>query len=179
VIDLDARIDRLESRAAIRQLLYRYAQALAAADFDALVGLFVDDVRVGRDTFGRAALAAQLRAAMHVGDPARSVQITILHVGTHVIDFDGPDEAHGQVYSHGEMQRGDGTWFHQAIHYGDTYARRDGQWYFVRRRHELFTGIALGERPNGLAPADWPAHDTGTGTLPHRWPTWQAYWADS
>ncbi|HEV8298868.1 MAG TPA: nuclear transport factor 2 family protein [Acidimicrobiales bacterium] len=175
--ELAARIDRLESRAAIRQLLYRYAHAFARSDYASLVELFAEDVRVGRDASGRAALLQQMQDAMYVDQPARSVRITILHVGTHVIDFDGPDEAHGEVYSHGEMQRGDGTWFHQAIHYGDTYARRDGRWYFVRRRHQLFYGIELGQRPNGLPPANWPEHDTGTGTLPERWPTWQAYWS--
>ena len=45
--DTDARLDRLESLAEIRQLPYRYALAVDSRDMDALVGLFVPDVRVG------------------------------------------------------------------------------------------------------------------------------------
>ena len=40
----------------IRQLAAHYAVAVDSRDLDTLVGLFVDDVRVGRDTFGRDAL---------------------------------------------------------------------------------------------------------------------------
>src|SRR5690349_11209432 len=54
--DLEARIDRMESLADIRQLPYRYALALDSRDMDALVTLFVPDVQVGRDQRGRDAL---------------------------------------------------------------------------------------------------------------------------
>src|SRR5436305_533073 len=53
---LDARVDRLESLAAIRQLAARYALALDSRNMDELVDLFVPEVRVGRDATGRAAL---------------------------------------------------------------------------------------------------------------------------
>jgi ketosteroid isomerase-like protein len=45
----------------IRQLASRYAVAVDSRDLDRLVGLFVDDVRVGRDTFGRDALRDSFR----------------------------------------------------------------------------------------------------------------------
>ncbi len=54
----EERLDRMESLADIRQLPYRYALALDSRDMDALVDLFVPDVRVGRDEFGRDALQA-------------------------------------------------------------------------------------------------------------------------
>ena len=176
---LAERIERLESLAQIRQLPARYGAAFARYDFDALVSLFVADVRVGRDTYGRDALRRQLRDSMRAGEPT-AIKISILHVGNHAIDFDGSDDARGEVYCHGEMMRADGSWFHQAIHYGDTYRREaDGQWRFVRRRHQLFYGAPPGVRPVGLAPANWPAHDEGTGTLPYAWPSWPAYWTGS
>lgn len=177
-VDLAARLDRLDAYAQIRQLPSRYAAALAALDLDAMVALYVPDVRAGRDTYGREALKASFESSMYLDQPGKAVRITILHVGNHVIDLDGPDHATGRVYCHGEMQRGDGTWFHQAIHYGDTYARVGGEWLFVRRKHELFYGVPLGERPNGQPPAAWPADDVGTGTLPWRLDSWQAYWGD-
>ena len=49
----EERLDRMESLADIRQLPYRYALALDSRDMDALVDLFVPDVRVGRDETGR------------------------------------------------------------------------------------------------------------------------------
>ena len=54
--DLEARIDRLESLDAIRQLPAKYALALDMRDMDAMVSLFPADVRVGREASGRLAL---------------------------------------------------------------------------------------------------------------------------
>ena len=45
----DARLDRLESLAEIRQLPVRYALALDSRDMDMMVSLFTPDVRVGRE----------------------------------------------------------------------------------------------------------------------------------
>ena len=76
---LEARIDRLESLDAIRQLPAKYALALDMRDMDAMVSLFPADVRVGKDASGRAALRANrlgllntLHAAMNrVADLSR------------------------------------------------------------------------------------------------------------
>ena len=46
-------LDRLVAEAEIRQLVARYAVATDRRDLDALVALFVPDVRVGRDVSGR------------------------------------------------------------------------------------------------------------------------------
>jgi ketosteroid isomerase-like protein len=172
LVDLEARLDRLASIDEIRQLASRYALALDQRDLDALVGLFVDDVRVDADTRGREALRAGLE-----GEHLRRLGITVLHVGNHVVELDGPDAAHGSVYCRAELQTDDETWVSQAVHYGDRYERRDGRWYFRSRRHELLYGVAFGQRPNGQPPADWPANDVGTGTLPQRWDTWQSFWS--
>ena len=67
-----------------------------------------------------------------------------------------------------------GRWMRQAICYFDRYAKRDGQWLFVSRAHQLFYGADHDQRPNDLPPANWPENDTGTGTLPFGWPTWAA-----
>ena len=54
--DLEARIERLEALDEIRQLAAKYAVALDMRDLDALVNLFVDDVKVPGKLHGRAAL---------------------------------------------------------------------------------------------------------------------------
>jgi len=69
----------------IRRLAYAYALAMDSRDIDALVDLFVDDVQVGRDRFGHAALREDFTRQL------REVGITILFVGNHLIDFAGDD----------------------------------------------------------------------------------------
>ena len=91
-------------------LAARYALAVDSRDLDALVGLFVDDVQVGRETFGREALRAEFDRSL------REIGISILNVGTHVIDLVDDDHATGSVYCKGEIQDGD-RWIHQAILY--------------------------------------------------------------
>jgi hypothetical protein len=169
--DIEARLDRLASYQEIRQLAYRYALAMDSRDLDALVALFVDDVRVGREASGRDALKRFFDRSL------REIGISILNVGNHVIDFDGPDEARGVVYCRGEIEVGD-EWVVQAIQYRDRYARRGGSWFFVRREHLLWYGADVLERPLGLPPANWPEHHKGKGTLPEAWPTWNEFWGD-
>ena len=167
----DPAIDRLLAYEEIRQLAARYAVATDARDLDALVALFVDDVQVGRDQHGRAALKAFFDRTL------REVGITVLQVGTHLIDFVDEDHASGVVYCRGEVQVGD-RWVVQAIQYRDAYERRDGHWFFVRRTHLLWYGRDVGTSPLGLPPANWPEHAVGTGELPQEWPTWRSFWKD-
>ena len=165
-------LQRLLGYEEIRQLAYRYALAIDSRDLDALVELFVDDVRVGRDELGRDALRGDFDQQL------RQVGITILFVGNHVIEFDDDDHARGIVYCRGEIQL-DHRWINQAIQYRDTYERRVGRWYFVRRKHLMWYGAQLGENPLGLSPASWPEHHTGKGTLPESWETWQRFWGEN
>lgn len=161
-------IARLVAYEEIRQLAARYAVAVDRRDLDALVELFIDDVRVGRDTYGRDALRANFEESLGAIGPS------ILNIGTHQIDFVDDDNATGHVYCKAEIADGD-RWIHQAIRYDDTYERRDGHWYFVRRLHKLFYGAEVGVNPLGLPPANWPENHDGLGTLPYEEPTWQAF----
>lgn len=161
-------VRRLWAHEQIRQLAARYAVAVDSRDIDALVGLFVDDVRVGRDTSGREALAESFRASLG------AIGVSMLHVGTHVIDLLDDDHATGSVYCLADVEE-DGRMIRQAILYRDTYERRNGRWLFVRRIHELWYGVALDENPLDQPPADWPRHSFGRGTVPESWPTWAAF----
>ena len=161
---------RLVAYEEIRQLVARYALATDSRDLDSLVALFVEDVQIGRETYGRDALRVSFDASL------RGIGRSILNVGTHVIDLVDDDHATGHLYCKAEIQDGD-RWIHQAILYRDTYERRDGHWYFVRRRHELWYGAEVGVNPLGLAPANWPEHHDGLGTVPEVFPTWTAFWS--
>ena len=133
----------------IRQLASRYAVALDARDIDTLVSLFVDDVRVGRNQVGRDALRVSFNEQL------RDLGVTILLVGNHVIDVVDDDHANGIVSCRGEIEMGE-QWVVQAIQYHDSYERRHGEWLFVRRRHLLFYGADMLQRPIGLPLAHWP-----------------------
>jgi hypothetical protein len=162
-------LQRVVARDEIRQLAYRYALAIDSRDIDLLVSLFVPDVRVGRDATGHEALREFWTNSL------TTIGVSILFVGNHIIDFDDREHARGTVYCRGQIQDGD-AWVEQAILYRDAYTRRDGCWLFVRRIHELWYGVETAERPLAQAPADWPAHHVGRGTVPESWPTWNTFW---
>lgn len=175
---LEDRVARLESVAQITDLPQRYAQAYAALDVDAIAELYDEAAEASPGRTGRDAWRDRFAAGCSTED---GVRLAMLFVGSHVVDLDeeDPDRATGRVLCHGEVERGGGAWFHQAIHYGDRYVRRDGEWRFARHRHhELFYGTEPGTRPNDLDPADWPERDVGRGTVPDRWPTWERFHAD-
>jgi ketosteroid isomerase-like protein len=159
-------LDQLLAYEHIRQLASRYALAVNMRDLDALVELFVEDVKVAGGGVGRAALADMFR--LHTA----TAEVDVLEVTTHVINLADADHAHGTVYSRCEMGQRE-RWARQSIAYEDRYERRDGTWYFVNRNHLLFYGVELPERPLDQPPANWPEHVVGRGSLPFDWPAWQ------
>jgi ketosteroid isomerase-like protein len=164
-------VDRLWAHEQIRQLVAHYAVAVDSRDLDSLVALFIDDVRVGRDSYGRDALRDSFAGSLG------GIGVSMLNVGTHAIDLVDEDHATGLVYCHGQIQDDD-RWIHQAILYRDTYERREDHWYFVRRIHELWYGQASSSNPLAQEPANWPARHDGRGTVPDSWPTWSRFWAE-
>jgi len=162
-------VARLLAHEEIRQLVYRYALAIDSRDLDALVELFVDDVRVGHEASGREALRESFDHQL------RAIGISILSVGNHIIELEDDDHATGIVYCRGEIQL-DERWIVQMIQYRDRYARRAGRWHFVRRVHLLWYGAEVGQSPIGLAPANWPESQVGRGTLPESWESWRRFW---
>jgi ketosteroid isomerase-like protein len=154
----------------IRQLAAHYAVAVDSRDLDALVALFVTDVRVGRESFGREALRESFDVSL------RAIGVSMLNVGTHAIDLIDADHATGSVYCHGQIHDGE-SWIHQMILYRDTYERCDGQWFFVRRIHELWYGQRAATDPLDQPSAHWPEHHEGRGTVPESWPSWSAFWS--
>ena len=146
----------------IRQLAARYAFYTDAKDIDALVELYVPDVRISSTLAGRETLHRLMTEAL------RGVGITFLNIGTHMIEPDPHDVdcATGVVYCKAEIQDGgpdSDRWIHQAIQYHDVYERRDGRWYFgANRKHFLVYGAEIGENPLTLGNADWPTKQTRT-----------------
>ena len=167
--ELQRRVDRLESLDAIRQLASRYGELIDRRDLDGVAEMFVDDVRVTRTVSGRAALRASLE------DQCRRFSTSIHMIGNHRIDFVDDDHAEGLVYGRCEQEYGD-QWIILAVQYWDRYERRDGRWYFVRRRlHRWFMVDAL-TRPRAGAGVD--EDGLTTARLPDAWPSWARFWEE-
>lgn len=170
--DLAQRIDRIESRLAIQDIVARYAQAVDARDLDALTGLFVDDIPLGDGGSGRAALADQLRPIL------QSFYRSVHQILGQVINLDGSDTASGTVYCRAEHECGD-RWVAMAMCYFDKYVRRDDQWYFAGRQARSFYHADMATGP--VPPYDvWPGRDGvhKRANLPQRWASWQSFWSE-
>jgi ketosteroid isomerase-like protein len=153
----EAELDRLLSYEAIRQLVARYAVAVGARDSEAIAAMFVEDVQLAPGVVGRSALKASYDEMLS-GQGA-----SILSTGTHAIDFDDSEHAHGVLYCRAEFESGD-EWIVQSIVYHDRYERHDGAWLFRGRKHLLFYGGDILTRPNILPPASKPEIGTGRGS---------------
>jgi len=170
VEELVERIDRLESVEHIRQLPARYALSLDMRDMDAMAGLFVPDVRVGRDKSGREALRDYLDETMRVQFTGTSH-----HIGGHVIEFDSPDKARGVVYSKNEHETGP-EWVIMQMMYLDDYVRLDGRWYFQRRLPLYWYATDLNKPPIGDKKMRWPGREPYDGGFHKLFPSWDAFW---
>jgi len=168
--ELSARLDRVESLLAIQQLPVRYALAVDGRDIDTWVALFVEDVDCGVRGRGRDALRSIIAPA--VSTFYRSVHM----ICGHEIDWTGADRATGRVYCRAEHEDR-GKWYVMAICYFDDYERRDGQWYFTRRRERHWYAADAEERP--VAPfTGWPGHEASRPRLPASFSSWSGYWQD-
>ena len=170
-----ARIDRLESLDAIRQLPARYALALDMRDMDAMVSLFEEDVKVGKGKSGR----AELRAWMD-GTLRSPFTGTSHHIGGHIIEFDDPDHARGVVYSKNEHETGD-EWVIMQMMYVDEYVRSAGpdgpRWYFARRLPLYWYATDLNKPPIGDNKMRWPGTEPVEGNFHKLFPSYAEFWA--
>ena len=162
-------LQRLLIHEELRQLVARYAVAIARRDLDTVANLFVDDVRVAPGVVGRQHLKAWLEQGF------RDTPVTMLITGTHQIDVESDNRARGVLFCRAEMGDAD-NWQHQLIVYEDIYERRDARWYFRLRKHLLVYGQEQDLRPLAQSPANWPEHEVGAGTAPMHWASWQAFY---
>ena len=166
---LEEKVDHVESLDQIRQLAHRYALALDTRNMDDMVELFPPDVQVGRDAKGRDALRAWFVETLS------EFRTSVHFVGNHVIDFEDADHASGVVYCRDELERSEG-WDYGYLQYWDRYERRDGLWYFVRRRFNRWFIVDSLEHPSHGAGVGDGDEALTTGLLPDAWPSWERFW---
>jgi hypothetical protein len=168
--DLEARIERLEALDEIRQLAAKYAVALDMRDLDALVNLFVEDVGVPGKRRGRAALRAWYDVEMR-----RDLLGSAHGVLGHVIDIHDADNATGLVYSRNDLET-ESVWVIEMLAYLDSYQRRDGRWYFVKRMPLFWYESDITDPPVGAQKMRWPGTPRHDGGLHDAFPSWQEFW---
>ncbi len=173
---LAARVQRLEDRCAIEDLIARYALAVDDRDLDALGALFTPDGAFrSRDgvmhACGRTAVLEQFRGRFS----ALGVSYHFSH--DRILTFgERPGEAHGLVTAHAEVWR-NGRALIAALRYEDTYCRHEGRWRFADRFLSFLYYLpveeyaqALGDRLRMRAYGDRRPAD-----FPESLPNWQLY----
>jgi len=142
--ELESRIDRLESRAAIRELVTKYAVACDEHDIPGLRTLFTADaVFKSPSSFmqssGREEITSMFVEVLKTRGPG--------YHWTHdlIVNF-GDDEntATGVVYSHAETTP-NGVVSIAAMKYLDKYRREAGVWYFSEREIHFFYYVPMTE----------------------------------
>lgn len=162
------RIELIESRLELSQLPSRYAMALDARDVDALVELFVDDVEAGSEGRGRNALRRWYDSVL------RRFYRSVHLICGHQFDLTDADHATGSVYCRAEHEDGTG-WYVIAMRYEDVYERRNGKWFFVRRREHPWYSVDVTERP-GPDFIRWPGDVDLRAAMPQRMDSWRRFW---
>lgn len=164
-------VERAAARDEIRQLAYRYADAVDRRDIDLMVSLFAPDARFG-------AYGAGPEACRRLSEESLArVGVAVLMVTNHLIDFEDAGNAYGAVWCHAHVDDHAERFIEQLIKYEDRYVLLDDGWRFARRRHLLWYGAATGRSPLDQPVANWPAQQVGRGSIPYDDPAWQAFWA--
>ena len=165
---LQSRIDRLEARFAIGELVTHYAVACDEHDMPQLVGLFTPDAEFDSPSGvmvakGRSAVEAMFIELFKIRGPA----FHWTHDHTVTFDEANPDRATGRVLSHAETCPGQIVSL-AAMRYHDDYRREQGVWRFARREISFLYYVPVTEYSSVLneknrltvrgqrRPADYP-----------------------
>lgn len=145
------RIDRLESKDAIRELATAYAIACDEHDMQRLMNLFTEDAAFDAPNGatvadGKGAIRTMFENTFKIRGPAYHWT----HDVTIEIDAHNPDTATGQVLSHAETTPS-GVVSIAAMRYADNYVRGvDGKWRFHRREISFLYYVPAAEYTEGL-----------------------------
>jgi len=168
--EVGQRLDRLESIEAIRDIVARYPILLDARDLDALVELFVEDVRASPAADrGRGPLKA------HYQRLCQGWGYTVHQVFQLAIDFESPDKAMGHAYCKAEHEI-DGKFVVAMLRYLDRYERRDGRWYFRWRQTPMWYVTEVRDGPVGDDRIRWPNQEPAPAPLPGSFDTYRRFY---
>lgn len=150
MIEVLARLDRLESKDAIRQMATAYAIACDEHDMPRLTNLFTDDATFDAPNGamvadGKTAIVTMFEETFKIRGPAYHWT----HDVTIEMDPQDPDKATGLVLSHAETTP-NGVVSIAAMRYVDNYRREQGVWRFARRVIHFLYYVPAAEYGAGL-----------------------------
>jgi uncharacterized protein (TIGR02246 family) len=175
---LAARLDRLESKDAIRDIVTAYAIACDEHDMPRLMNLFTEDACFDAPNGsmvadGKAAIQTMFENTFKIRGPAYHWT----HDTTLEINADDPNRATGLVLSHAETTP-NGVVSIAAMRYTDEYLREaDGQWRFDKRIIAFLYYVPATEYSQGLNHADRVVMGDNRfkADYPEALPAWQEF----
>jgi len=132
VKELEAKVQELTDREAVRDLRYRYHEYVNEGKFADIPNLFTDDGELDFGHLGHAKGRAELTAFFsRVGRPAtEGISFVKQFIHNHVIQLQG-DRGTGFSYLEAKpVYKGES--YLVAARYDDEYARQNGQWRFKK-----------------------------------------------
>lgn len=136
--DILKRIEVLESKDAIRELVSNYAESCDRQDLKALEKIFTEDAEFDSPNGSLKSKGRQSILDMyHEVFLSRGPSFHWTHDISVVINSDDADLAEGTVYSHAETTR-DGVASLAAMRYDDIYSKKEGKWKFSKRTINFF-----------------------------------------
>lgn len=163
---LEQRIQRIEDRIAINDLVVQYATLLDDARWDSLGELFAVD-----GIFGSPHSTTQGRSAVIENFKVKHAPFTWTWHDPHgvTVEFDDDDHARGVVIGYAELGNAEYT-VSTSVRYLDDYVREDGRWRFARRNVLSVYGASVADIVDGgLGNAErkrWPQRPAGVAELP-------------
>ena len=161
---LEGRLDYLESRAAIGDLVAAYGRVIDDRDWQSLGQLYCENA-----TFDSVEGPSTGRNQIVEYYEKRTSMFGVTYHYPHsveVTEVDG-DLGKGVVCAHAELAI-DGKAFWIALRYFDSYKREDSRWRFAERRVKQLYAMELSELPDGmdsLLRKRWPGTEPAPADL--------------
>lgn len=165
--NLEARIRRLEDRAALQDLVLRYFVAADDDDMATLGACFAAD---GEFVIGGGFSGGADREAIvkFIQDDRQSMGVTVHTQNSTLLTFADDDHARGVVGAHLELARG-GTTVYGAVRYLDDYVRTDEGWQIKRREMATIHVGSWDDVATSLTSelrSRWPGQEPAPADLP-------------
>ena len=161
---LEGRLDYLESRIAIADLVAAYGRAVDDRDWQSLGQLYCEDA-----TFDAVEGPSTGRDRIVEYYEKRTSMFGVTYHYPHSVEVTevNGDFGKGIVSAHAELAI-DGRAFWIALRYFDSYKREDSRWRFAERRVEQLYAMELSELPDGmdsLLRKRWPGTEPAPADL--------------
>tara|TARA_B100001113_G_scaffold249001_1_gene205067 strand:- start:470 stop:1012 length:543 start_codon:yes stop_codon:yes gene_type:complete len=173
-MELQERIERLESRESIRTLVADYSMAVDDRDIDTIGTLFAEN-----GIFGHADGSAVMNGRQEIVDfyngRLGDMGPTYHYPHSHKITFTNANAAEGIVLAHAELSQ-EGKTYYTGLRYYDKYQRQDRNWVFEERLLKFLFFMPMEELVrDGLTQRNRKRFP-GQGELPTDLPEMQESW---